>query len=97
MSNGSHNAEDIRIGRNIKDLREAFGVSRRDLGTLIGRCESAVGHLERGDRGASAPVRRLIADALGVPLIALTDDDTCRQYLAILTRQVRPQVGQRVA
>lgn len=64
--------EDIRVGATIAALREAHGLKRSELARAIGKSEQLIGFIERGERHATPPVCRSIADTLGVPLAAIT-------------------------
>jgi len=83
--------EDLRVSANMKQLREASGVTRHELGTAIERSGVLVGAIERGVRRATPKVRRLAADRLRIPLDALTDDELAAEFLAALRREVRPE------
>lgn len=59
-------------GATVRELREALGVSQRDLAA---RCEITQGHLshvEAGKYKASPELARRLADKLGVPLESIT-------------------------
>lgn len=84
MSYVKHDPENIRIGQNIKALRVAATLDRHQLAGLIGRSYVVTGHIERGRNGTSPAARAAIASALKVPIAALTDDDTCNRYVALL-------------
>lgn len=64
--------EAVRVGATIQALREAHGLSRSELARAIGKSEQLIGFIERGERHATAPVCRRIADTLGIPLAAIT-------------------------
>ena len=64
--------EDVRTGATIQALRQAHGLKRSELARAIGKSEQLIGFIERGERHATPPVCRSIADTLGVPLAAIT-------------------------
>lgn len=64
--------ESIRRGATIRALREAYGLKAHQLGKLIGKSEDLITAIERGERRATPEVCRAIADALNVPLAAIT-------------------------
>jgi transcriptional regulator with XRE-family HTH domain len=66
------NADDIRIGATIKALRCAYGLSRVELGRAIGKSDKLIEKIENGYRHATPEVCRAVADALGIPLAAIT-------------------------
>lgn len=66
------NPDDIRTGATIKALRDAYGLSRTELGRAIGKSDKLVQAIEIGERKATPEVCRKIADTLGIPLAAIT-------------------------
>lgn len=64
--------EDVRIGATIRALRDAYGLSGTELARLIGVSAPLISLIESGDRKATPPVCRSIADKLGIPLAAIT-------------------------
>ncbi len=64
-------ALDVEIGAILRKCRKRAGLSMGDLGREVGRHESGIGQIERGER------RMLVADlgayarALGVPVVRL--------------------------
>jgi transcriptional regulator with XRE-family HTH domain len=85
------NPDDIRIGGAIKALRDAHGLTRRQLAAAIGKGDKLIAAIEQGHRHATAPVQRLIVDRLAVPLDALSDEALLAEYLTTLRREVRPE------
>lgn len=79
------NPDDIRVGATIKALRDAYGLSRTELGRAIGKSDKLIQAIELGERKATPEVCRKIADTLGVPLAAITVAD----YDAIRDRPER--------
>lgn len=59
-------------GASVRVIREALGIRHRDLVTRVGFTAGTLTHIERGARQVSAETQRKIADALGVPLEAIT-------------------------
>lgn len=57
-----------RLGRDIKALREARGLSQRQLGERIGTTQSAVARLEAGGSPPSLSTLERVAEALGVEI-----------------------------
>ena len=57
----------------LREIRDLVGISQRELARRCGITQSAVVCLERGKNGASPEVMRKLADALGVPLDAITN------------------------
>jgi transcriptional regulator with XRE-family HTH domain len=66
------NPEDVRIGLTIKALRDKSGLTPAELGRAIGKSDKLIQAIERGERHATPPVCRRIADTLQVPLAAIT-------------------------
>ena len=62
-----------RIGRRIKDIRIARGLSQAELGVLVGLNANRVQQYENGARKPKSDLLKKFADALGVSTLALTD------------------------
>lgn len=90
-STSGRNPDDIRIGGTVKAFRDAHGLTRVQLAQSIGKGAKLIAAIEQGNRKATPPVRRLIADRLAFPLDAFTDDELAAQYLTVLRREVRPE------
>lgn len=78
-------------GRRIRALREELGWSQEKLGVAIGIDESSararISRYELGVHEPPLPTVRLIADALGVPMIYLyCEDDQLAELLLNLSR-----------
>jgi transcriptional regulator with XRE-family HTH domain len=65
--------ENVRVGAIIRGLRNAKGISARDLGIAVRCSESLITAIERGQRRAVPDVRQRIADHLGIPPSDLGD------------------------
>lgn len=63
----------VRIGQRIKTIREACGMTRAELGMLIGLDQNRVQQYENGKRKPKIPLLKKIAEALGVSIIALME------------------------
>lgn len=61
------------VGRNIRRLRVAKGITQEALGLAAGCEPSYVGRLERGGENPSVDLLEALAKALGDPLAALFD------------------------
>ncbi|MGK4583454.1 helix-turn-helix domain-containing protein [Kitasatospora sp. HPMI-4] len=59
-------------GYAIRAVREARGYSMRRVAGMAGTHRSTILRIEREQRGASPAVLQRIADALGVPIQAIT-------------------------
>lgn len=55
------------FGRNVRDLREARGLTQEDLEGMTGIRRSYISDMERGTRNPSVRALGRIAVALGVP------------------------------
>ncbi|MCL2454924.1 MAG: helix-turn-helix domain-containing protein [Micrococcales bacterium] len=92
-SSGTPGALDtLVLGRRIRHLRTARGMTLDDLGRKIGRAASQVSMLENGHREPKLSLLSSVAEALGVPLAELlrTDPPTRRAALEVeLERAVR--------
>ncbi len=54
----------IRVGEQIRDAREAAGLSQRDLAQRIGTRQAAIARLEAGSVGATLTTLQRVASAL---------------------------------
>lgn len=63
----------VRIGQRIKTIREARGMTRTELGMLIGLDQNRIQQYENGRRKPKLPLLKKIAEALGVNIIALME------------------------
>lgn len=60
---------ELTIGQRIKQLREARGLTQKDLGEKVGRKQPAIAMLESGQTSlASLILASDLADALGVQI-----------------------------
>lgn len=59
-------------GAAVRVIRNAYGIRHGDLARRATISAPFLTRLETGERQASAPVQRALADALGVPLEAIT-------------------------
>ena len=59
-------------GAALRSVRDLVGISRGELGRRVGIHGATISNLELGNHGASPEVMRKLADALGVPLDAIT-------------------------
>ncbi len=79
------------VGRRIRQLREELGWSQEKVGVAIGIDESSararISRYELGVHEPPLPTVRLIAEALGVPMIYLyCEDDAIAELLLRLYR-----------
>lgn len=73
MSMGT-SAERIKLGKRIKELRQAKELTQIQLAAKIGIDRSYLGFIERGERNVSFDIMADIAKALGVGMSELTRD-----------------------
>lgn len=66
------------IGRRLRDLRGARGLSLRQLAKLIGASPSLLSQVENGKVTPSVDTLYLLAGALGVPVTGFFADDVAR-------------------
>ena len=62
-----------RIGRRIRDVRMARGLSQAEFGGMIGLNANRIQQYENGARKPKSDLLKKMADALGVSTLALTD------------------------
>src|ERR1700722_15573997 len=67
--------DDTPIGATVKSLREAAGLSRRQLAAASGSGVDLIIKIENSKRRLTPEMARRIADALGLPLSSLSDKD----------------------
>lgn len=72
MDEDARNPEDVRVGATIRALREAYGLSLEELGRAIEKSSRYLRYIEAGDKPAGIILCRQIANAIGVPLAAIT-------------------------
>lgn len=59
----------VRLALEIRGLREARGLSQRELAERVGTTQSAIARLEAGNISPSLPTLDRVADALGAELM----------------------------
>lgn len=64
--------ETVRVGATIRALREAYGLKVTELARIANVNRSYLNAVELGIRQPSPKLCRSVADALGVPLAAIT-------------------------
>jgi transcriptional regulator with XRE-family HTH domain len=69
---GNESLPPSRLGYEIRRLRRQNGLTIKELAALVEVSSSVVSTLERTSRGASVPLLRAIAEALGVTVTQLT-------------------------
>lgn len=58
-------------GKKLKALREARGISQRELARMVNVHQTQISFIERGDRRASFDLMCKVAQALDVPITEL--------------------------
>lgn len=86
-------ADALVVGRRIRHLRTARGMTLEDLGAAVGRAPSQISMLENGHREAKVSVLQRVASALGVPVGALLVDEAPSPRAALEIALVRAQRG----
>lgn len=81
------------LGRRIRHLRTARGMTLEDLGRAIGRAPSQVSMLENGHREPRASQLTAVAQALGVPLRELLRPEPPTRRAALEVALERAQRG----
>lgn len=81
------------IGRRIRHLRQARGLTLEELGHRIGRAASQISVLENGHREPRLSVLQQIAEALGAPVSALLDAEPPSRRAALEVELERAQRG----
>lgn len=81
------------LGRRVRHLRTARGMTLDDLGTAIGRAASQVSMLENGHREPKLSLLQQVAHALDVPLAELLRDEAPSRRAALEVELERAQRG----
>lgn len=87
-SSTSVDAENLRIGRQIRDLRKAKGITLTTMAEKIGRSTGYVSQVERGVSALPIPVLQAISELLGVNISWFfhTDSKVCEDELNYVVR-----------
>lgn len=59
-------------GASVRVIRELSGISLTDLAARVGIAKASLSNVERGIYGTSPETNRKLAEAMGVPLEAIT-------------------------
>ena len=86
-------ADPLLIGRRVRHLRTARGMTLEDLGAAVGRAASQISVLENGHREAKISVLHRVAAALDVPLSELLDAEAPSPRAALEVALERAQRG----
>lgn len=86
-------ADPILIGRRIRHLRTARGLTLEALGAAVGRAPSQISLLENGRREAKLSLLQQVADALGVPVTELLTTEPPSRRAALEVELERAQRG----
>ena len=65
----------LRLGKRIRQLREARGLSQQQFAIVSGVHRTYIGHLERGKKNLSFTTLERVAVALGITVAQLVEDD----------------------
>jgi len=68
--------ESVRIGRQVRDLRKAKGITLQDMASKIARSVGYVSQVERGVSSLPIPVLQAISEILGVQITWFFHADT---------------------
>ena len=87
----------MNIGKAIKDIRKAKGITQKELASLIDRSVNAVCDIEKGKSWPSMETVNRFAKALGVPqsyilLFSITEEDVPedkRQIFKVLAEPLK--------
>lgn len=83
-----HSVHDRRM--NLRQIREAKGLSQRDLAELIGKDQATVQRAEKMSNGATLDTYKRCAEVLDVPLSAIFVDGIDEMRLLIAYRDAGP-------
>ena len=88
-------SDPIAIGSRVKALREAMGLSLRDLAERSGVGAATLSQVERGESSPTLAVAARIADGLELTLSQLLRLDESRHVVIVRARQRSPQQPRR--
>ena len=72
----------------IRSRRRVRGLSRRELGSLVGIGQAGIGHIERADTKPTEPTLNRLAEIFDVPAVALEGElETYRQTIRAIAEQ----------
>lgn len=72
-------------GATVRVVREALGISQRDLAARCDITQGSLSNIERGIHGTTPETNRKIADAMGVPLESITYPITAPEPVAAVS------------
>ncbi|WP_249051738.1 helix-turn-helix domain-containing protein [Cellulomonas fimi] len=81
------------VGRRIRHLRTAQGMTLDELGAAVGRAASQISMLENGHREPKLSLLQQVANALGVPLAELLASEAPSRRAALEIQLERAQRG----
>lgn len=76
-------------GATVKQIREALGISQRELASRCGITQGALSNIELGKSGTTPQTNRRLADEMGVPLDSITYPVTVPEPVTSLPEAVR--------
>ena len=83
------------IGQRLKIARQAAGMTQYDLETATGIKRQYLCYLENGKKNSSLKTLQLIADGLGVSIVALVTDEHHKSISRIRQYQVRLKMAKK--
>lgn len=85
-------AMSVDVGRRLRELREAKGISMRTLAAQSGLSANALSMIERGKTSPSVSTLYKLADALGVPITAFFGPKSGKENVILIRADERVRI-----
>ncbi len=85
-------APSISVGQQLRQLRDARGISIRELSRISGLSANALSMIERGLTSPSVSTLYRLTDALNVPITALFRQDQAQEAIVFRSVELRKRV-----
>lgn len=93
MTNYMNEATSINVASSLREMREARGISMRNLATRSGLSANALSMIERGKTSPSVSTLYKLADALGVSITAFFGTANERKQAVFLKSDSRSRIS----
>ncbi len=68
-------AFNVKLGKRLREIRQARGLSQEQIAKILGLNRSTVSQIENGKRSLAADELSSVSDALGISIDSLLDPD----------------------
>jgi len=93
MQSFMREAPSVNVATNLRELREARGISMRALATRSGLSANALSMIERGKTSPSVSTLYKLADALGVSITAFFGTENEKKQIVFLKSDERARIS----